>query len=1022
MPEYLSPGVYVEEPEVGVRPIEGVSTSTTGMVGVTERGPTNVPILVTSFAQFRRDFGGYLDVGVYGDHGYLPHAAEGFFTNGGSRLFVVRVVADQAGAGLVATFAGMRMFNGGAAGVDDSLLLAGVRAGDALLLIEDAAGLAPNQTVRLDSGSAAEYLTVQAAPIAPNTRMLAISAAMYGTYAAGSTVAVAAIAPVQAGAVNVYDTMLTAAANAGATTILPIAAPAAPGDLIAGHLLQIGAGDSIEILAVADVASDAGGTRITLAAPLGRSHLAGEQVLRVEDLSGGATEALLNQAGAGDALLTVDNAAATFGGAAWVSIDDGFGQIEYHQPHDFHPLGLDFALATARAEHSSVTQVTGIPAAVAPNDHLTVLTNGANAGDTAIAVAAPGSLAAGEFVRLEAAGSPNEEAVQIAGVNGNVLTLAAPLVHGHAGGIDVERIAPAFGAGVELLQAASAGDTTLFLSSNAVIAAGMLVMVGDAAAANVELRNTVATPGLQVVPLTAPLGANHVRGAVFGRRDPVLAVEALDEGPWGDELRVIAMPDARAVTTVSANTAAGLPIPLTSTRGIQVGTVLDFGGRLAKVEAVQGATVQIVPQGPAFGVSVGDPVITREFQLRVEWVRDGVVIEDETLRQLSLDRRHPNYVETVVGTNEPARRQLHPATRRPLGRSRYIRVTDLNHATSEATIRSGLDLLEEIGFGGRRRATGLFLTGGTNPPAGIVAQTVIGADAVDPAGRTGLQTLRSENRISLVAAPGVTDPDVQQAVIDHCEAMLYRFAVLDSIPGANPREGAALAEVIAQRNLYDSRYAALYYPWYVVRDPHAEPDALDDSLTIPPSGHVLGLIARTDNDRGVHKAPANVVIRGIRSLQRKVQKGEHDLLNPDPTNICASRDFRSEGRGLRVFGARCITSDRQWRYINVRRLFLFLEQSIEEGTQWVTFEPNAEPLWARVRQSISIFLTRVWRDGALEGLSPAEAFFVKCDRETMTEDDIQNGRLIVLVGVAPVKPAEFVIIRIFQTTREALMA
>jgi phage tail sheath protein FI len=182
----------------------------------------------------------------------------------------------------------------------------------------------------------------------------------------------------------------------------------------------------------------------------------------------------------------------------------------------------------------------------------------------------------------------------------------------------------------------------------------------------------------------------------------------------------------------------------------------------------------------------------------------------------------------------------------------------------------------------------------------------------------------------------------------------------------------------------------------------------------------MGIYARTDVERGVHKAPANVVVRGVRDLQRKLNKAEHDVLNPSPTNVCVLRDFREEGRGLRVWGARCITSDTDWKYVNVRRLFIFLEQSLDEGTQWVVFEPNDAPLWARVRQSIAAFLTRVWRDGALQGATPEEAFFVKCDRTTMTQDDIDNGRLIVLVGVAPVKPAEFVIIRIFQATQEAL--
>ena len=191
------------------------------------------------------------------------------------------------------------------------------------------------------------------------------------------------------------------------------------------------------------------------------------------------------------------------------------------------------------------------------------------------------------------------------------------------------------------------------------------------------------------------------------------------------------------------------------------------------------------------------------------------------------------------------------------------------------------------------------------------------------------------------------------------------------------------------------------------------------SYPIPPAGHVVGIYARTDIERGVHKAPANEVVRGIVGLQRLLTKGEHDILNPYPMNVNVIRDFRPDSRGIRVYGGRVITSDSDWKYVNVRRLIIFIEASIDRGLQWVVFEPNAEPLWARVRRSIGNFLTLVWRNGALEGTKPEEAFFVKCDRTTMTETDIQSGRLIAVVGVAPVRPAEFVIVRIGLWTAHA---
>ena len=278
-----------------------------------------------------------------------------------------------------------------------------------------------------------------------------------------------------------------------------------------------------------------------------------------------------------------------------------------------------------------------------------------------------------------------------------------------------------------------------------------------------------------------------------------------------------------------------------------------------------------------------------------------------------------------------------------------------------------------------------------------------------PGQRTGLNAMEDIDQISIIAAPGITSQRVQEALISQCELLKDRFAILDPAPKAGD-VAPDLTDIQDQRSLYDTRYAAIYYPRLLVYDPVTKVD-----ISMPPSGHIAGIYARTDIERGVHKAPANEVIRGIRGLELTINKGEQDILNPSPNNINVLRDFRSAGRGYRVWGSRVITSDTDWKYVNVRRLFLFIEESIDEGTQWAVFEPNDEPTWARLRRTVSAFLTNVWRDGALQGRTPEEAFFVKIGLgETMTQDDIDNGRLIMLIGVAPVKPAEFVIFRIGQ--------
>jgi len=243
---------------------------------------------------------------------------------------------------------------------------------------------------------------------------------------------------------------------------------------------------------------------------------------------------------------------------------------------------------------------------------------------------------------------------------------------------------------------------------------------------------------------------------------------------------------------------------------------------------------------------------------------------------------------------------------------------------------------------------------------------------------------------------------VQLAMIAHCELMGDRVAILDPPPDYNAQQ---IREWRMDKAGYDSKYATLYWPWVKVFDPMA-----GQGVFVPPSGHMAGIWARSDDTRGVHKAPANENIRGAIDLGLNITKGEHDQLNP--VGINCIRAF--PGRGIRVWGARTLSSDPAWRYLNVRRLFNFIEESVLEGTQWVVFEPNDMALWERVKRTINAFLVRVWRDGALFGATPQEAFYCKCDSETNPSEVIDAGQLVVEIGIAPVKPAEFVIFRIAQ--------
>ena len=285
--------------------------------------------------------------------------------------------------------------------------------------------------------------------------------------------------------------------------------------------------------------------------------------------------------------------------------------------------------------------------------------------------------------------------------------------------------------------------------------------------------------------------------------------------------------------------------------------------------------------------------------------------------------------------------------------------------------------------------------------------------------RTGINGLVIADDVTMVMVPDLvtaaTNEDggvhlgmwkaVQTALINHCEGAGNRMAVLDSPPGMSVQD---IKEWRSDVAMYDSAFAVMYYPWIKVDNPVATNG--DAELLVPPSGHMAGVWARTDDTRGVHKAPANEVVRGALDVEAPITKAEQGLLNPIGVNCI--RPFGT--RGIRVWGARTLASDTDWTYINVRRLFNMIETTILEGTQFAVFEPNDWRLWGRLNRTISSFLTGLWRDGALFGESVDQAFFVKCDAENNPPDSIDQGKVIMEIGIAPVKPAEFVIFRISQ--------
>ena len=341
-----------------------------------------------------------------------------------------------------------------------------------------------------------------------------------------------------------------------------------------------------------------------------------------------------------------------------------------------------------------------------------------------------------------------------------------------------------------------------------------------------------------------------------------------------------------------------------------------------------------------------------------------------------------------------------------------------SYVVTKVNAASKLIKLEETGAslpeGMTAPATGKYQLAVPAVPVGEVKPSEFEGDV---AKREGMGGLAAVDEITMVCMPDLMTlatngsdvhvRDLQGKMIAHCENMGDRMAILDAPPSLLPQD---ILEWRMNTAGYDSKFATLYYPWLEVMDP-----LTNQPIMIPPSGHVAGVWARTDSTRGVHKAPANEVVLGANGLGFQITQEEQGGLNK--VGINCIRSF--PGRGIRIWGARTLSSDPEWRYLNVRRLFNYIAESIMEGTQWSVFEPNDHRLWMQLRIAASNFLTRTWRQGALFGSTPEQAFYVKCDAETNPPENIEAGQVTVEIGIAPVKPAEFVVFRISQFTAGA---
>ena len=932
MPEYLHPGVYIEETSFRGKPIQGVGTSTAGFVGAARKGPEGRATFIPSFAAFKREFGDPIaSPGGLGD--YLGHAVKSFFDNGGPRCYVVRTLAADALASEIAIEQGisLRLAPGvtvrGPTRTVRLNALRGVGVGTVLRFFTRPDANSPFAETR--TGTVESY-----DPMRNSVTLVAADEIPSGVALEANHTAVLIQGMAPANAVTIGGGATFTARNRGVD-----------GDAIA---VQIRPRDSSPI-ALTSVGMARQDPLIDVAA--------GSFPLSVGDTDIEFTQAALQRMRVGDEISIGGSTGLTINAIAdgSVTFDDGGAAVD-------HSAG---GATISLISRGGAALDTPVPLGAAPaNMAIDMTAGGPVFGPAALPHDLAMLLRANDVVQIDTGGVTSDltiTAVSVAPAGANNVTLDAP-------GMTTDE----------------AGPAEARVTTTAAGAEMSRIYVGDASGLSAPQR-AGAPESLAVTD-----GTNIDTGNV-------LLVDLANNAIWM-ETGAALFPDQVGLDTwVSAEMlqVAGdgqATVRVATTSGIYSGAKVEVDTGTAKIERiVQSVDVGVrtvtftagLPLGAGNSIDLPADPADRNVYIRVCEI-DVLVYENGVL------------AETFDGLTWNADPASDASLRYYAARINDDEVgSDLVRVVPAAAPGLGFDRAPSNADGQPKS-----LAGGSNGSA-LTALDLIGEDN-GPGQRTGIQALGERDDIAIVAVPGVTAETVQGALLTHCERLKYRIAVLDA-----PADALDVVEMQSHRQNYDSLYGAYYGPWLKALNP--ENGRIEN---FPPSGYVAGIYGRSDANVGVHKAPANEVVRNITDVALPFSAAEQDVLNPIGVNLI--RDLTP--RGIRVWGARTTTSDQEWKYVNIRRLFIFLEHSIDLGTQWVVFEPNSEVLWAKVIETVSSFLTGVWKTGALHGATPEQAFFVTCDRTTMTQDDIDNGRLICEIGVAPVAPAEFVIFRIGQAT------
>jgi phage tail sheath protein FI len=912
MPEYLSPGVYIEEMDLGPVPIQGVATSTGGIIGLCQRGPSDTPTLITSLGQFTSTFGGPLPPNatttLNANFNNVAYGVQGFFNNGGTMLYVIRVAPNSA------TYWSEQYQLQNAGGI--SLILQASDAG---------------------SWANAQF------------------GVLYGRYQQTDGLSIT-FTPESNIPYSVQAGSTLTSVNLSSTAGLYIGAVVAWSPSTNTYVYGVVSGlsdNSITLTNVPFTAAPPAGATLTLVEfTLSVNFLQGAQVTQSEtwhhlNLNGPPPSGpTASNPGTANYIGTIVGNISPTGSSPGASslIRAGLSGAGFI---DFNTVGA-YILPP------------GAPSQVPPSQSNVTATS------TTVTGLTDGIAYDFSVAGLNAAGAGPESAE----VEATPQTTSGP-----------PGPPPGF--------VATGGDNEVTVSWNL-----------SPGATSYTVYEGTAPPGGTVVYTGAETSATITSGILNGTSYTFYVTASNAASPPDSA------PSGPASATPKAPTSAPpQPTGLVATPG-DTQVVLTWA-------PTPTATTYDVFQSATSGGEGSTPVLT------------GITSTTATITT-SLTNGTASYF-TVAGLNS--------ASPDPGPQSAEVSAVP-NPATIPPPTPTGLtanpfDGQVALEWSASPGATSYDIYISTPGDDGLSTITTAAYNALfnaatldtdDPATRGGIYAFQNIRGMMMISMPGNTDPGVQADLLALCQNDGYKFAMLDPAPTDDPTDwhvmDAATSDIITQRGNYDSEYGALYYPWINIEDPSPPNPNNVGTVNLSPSGFQMGITARVDINRGVFKAPANEIVQGAVSFSHPIDQGTQDVLNP--LGINCYRDFRAENYGLRIWGARTVSSNGQWKYVSIRRLFQYIEASIQYGTEWVVFEPNNSITWARVRQSVTDFLTDTWRSGALMGAKPSEAFYVTCDfPDTMTMSDVENGRLICEIGIAPTFPAEFVIFQISQWTGSA---